>query len=74
MSKDKKETRKEELIRNFANTLISHIDSKSSDAAHEATSDGYDSMAEMGSWNTEEALRKAIDMMFGLIPYEEIDD
>ena len=56
MSKDKKETRKEELIRNFANTLISHIDSKSSDAAHEATSDGYDSMSEMGSWNTEEAL------------------
>jgi len=72
MSKNK-ETRKEELIKNFANKLISHIHSKSSEAAEEATRqvDGFDSCAGMGSINSEEALRKSIDMMFGLIPYEE---
>ena len=62
------------MIQNFANKLISHIDSKSSDAAHEATMDDYDSMAGMGSWSSEEELRKAIDMMFGLVPYEEDHD
>ncbi len=74
MKKDPKELRKEELIKNFANNLINHIDSKSSEAVHDATMDGYDSMAGMGSLDSEEALRKAIDMMFGLIPYEDLDD
>ncbi len=76
MSKDKKETRKEELVENYISKLISHIDSKSSDAVIEASmaEDGFDSMAGMGSISSEESLAKSVRMMFGIIPYEEDND
>lgn len=67
-----KDSIKERLVGEFLNKLIDHIDSKSADAAIDSN-DGFDSQAGMGSWGTEEALRKATRKMFGL-PVKDNDN
>ena len=52
------------LVENFIDTLMEHINEKSSESA--ASSNCHDSGYGMGSWQTEKELRNSIRKLFGI--------
>ena len=73
MKKDKKITKKEELVDNFTEKLLKHIDMKCSEAQSYSDSSD-DSCWGFGSIHTQTKLSNSIKEMFGIPVEKEEED